>query len=389
MKTIHPTILLDRPNDPGAIHYVFPLPQGTCPYFEILQSAARSVTHLGWGIDMVAGDAEILTESQAMGLPGEVWRPATDQSGKTLRVPKKGTLDELLEKHAKFLGRLSDNGFKPVPPLSAFQVVSYRLATDPPQRKFAAFTLLKPDASGMRSFDTVRRTRDVAGMLRSAVARVAHDQGWSNERINVFVHGKTPDGAHPANGEASPDRFQYLPLPTINSGLGRVESIRRVLIAAPAHCSEEIAWVRRTLAGEELVSENGASEALVTILPASDWVLKQYIASSKTWTTVTPVIFPGHHHGDIEKATQFLITAFVQAGFSKELIERSEFEWRRVGFRAGVDLASSYLPPKNISHAPRYHVQITFPNPISGPLVIGGGRFRGFGLFAALDNQMR
>ena len=140
-----------------AVYFLFPLREDNCPFFKILQAAARSVTHFGWGIDIVAGNAEILTESEAVGLPGEVWRPASDQSGTTLRVPKEGTLDDLIEKHGKFLGRLSDNSFKPVPPLSAFQVVSYRRATDPPQRQYAAFTLLKPDASGMRSFDTVRR----------------------------------------------------------------------------------------------------------------------------------------------------------------------------------------------------------------------------------------
>ena len=383
-KDVRPTLLRGE-----AVYFLFPLREGNCPFFEVLQAAARSVTHFGWGIDMIAGNAEILTDPQAVGLPGEVWRPATDQSGTTLRVPKDGTLDDLLEKHEKFLGRLSDNSFKPVPPLSAFQVVSYRRATDPPQRQYAAFTLLKPDASGMRSFDSVRRTRDVAGMLRSAVARVARDHGWSNEQINVFVHGKTRDGLHPANGETSPDRFQYLPLPTINSKLDRVESIRRVLIAAPAHCREEIAWVRRTLAGEELVNEKGVSEALVTILPGSDWVLQQYIASCKTWTTVTPVILPGHDDGILKKASKLLKTAFAQAGYPEEILERTELEWRRVGFRAGVDLASRYLPPENINHGPRYHVLVTFPHPIYGPLVVGGGRFRGFGLFVALSNQTR
>ena len=173
-------------------------------------------------------------------------------------------------------------------------------------------------------------------MLRSAVARVARDQGWSNERINVFVHGKTSDGLHPANGETSPDRFQYLPLPTINSKLDRVESIRRVLIAAPAHCRKEVAWVWRTLAGEELVNEMGDSEALVTILPGSDWVLQQYINSCKTWTTVTPVILPGHDDGNLKKAGKLLKTAFAQAGYPEEILERTELEWRRVGFRAGV-----------------------------------------------------
>ena len=175
------------------------------PISRILQAAVRSVTHLGWGIDMVAGNAEVLTESQTARLPGEVWRPESDHSGTGLRVPKEGTLNALMAKHQEFprsSSRTTDSNL--CRPLGLFQVVSYRRATDPPRCQYAAFSLLKPDAGGMRSFDTTRRIfREVAGMLRSAVARVARDQGWSDDRINVFVHGKTPDGLHPANGRAT------------------------------------------------------------------------------------------------------------------------------------------------------------------------------------------
>jgi CRISPR-associated protein Csb2 len=385
------------------VHFLYPLPDGICPHFEVLQAAARSITHLGWGIDMVAGNAEILTESQVSGLPGEVWRAVADQSGTTLRVPKEGTLDALMEKHQKFLGRLSDGGFKPVPPLSTFRVVGYRRATEPSPRQFAAFSLLKPDTSGMRTFDSLRRTRDVAGMVRHAVADAAHDQGWLEDRINMFIHGKTPDGSKPSSGEMIPDRFQYLPLPTINHALGRVESIRRVLIAAPSHCGQQIAWVRRALAGAELVNRNNA-EALLTILPGSDWVLRQYVEESKTWATVTPVILPGYDDPDhlrrklkdgLDAETQkrylyrlnarmeeLLRKAFRQAGYSSELVEQTELDWREVGFCREVELASRYLPPDNLNGSPRIHVRIRFPTAIRGPIAVGSGRFRGFGLFA-------
>lgn len=400
-KDVRPTHLNGE-----AVRFLFPLPNGACPHFEVLQAAARSVTHLGWGIDMVAGNADLLTESEAAELKGEVWRPASDQSGTALRVPKEGTLDALMEKHQKFLGRLSEGGFKPVPPLSMFHVVGYRRATDPSSRPFAAFRILKPDASGMRSFDTLRRTRDVAGMIRHAVAAAARDQGWTEERINVFVHGKTPDGSKPPNGQTSPDRFHYLPLPTINP-LGRVESIRRVVIAAPPHCGQQTAWARRAMAGAELVNHNGVA-ALLTILPGSDyWVLQQYIEKSRTWSTVTPVILPGYDDPDHlrrklkdgrdaetqkrylarldARMDELLRKSFRQAGYSSELIEHAELDWRDVGFRPGVELASRYLPPKNLENKPRYHVRVRFPHAIPGPVVVGSGRFRGFGLFARTD----
>lgn len=391
----------------GAVHYLFPLSDGACPYFDVLQAATRSVTHLGWGIDMVAGNAELLTDEQVAVLPGEVWRATPDQSGTALRVSTEGTLNALLEKHQEFLGRLTDGHFKPVPPLSVFRVVGYRRATDPSPRQFAAFSILKPDASGMKSFDPLRQTRDVAGMVRHAVAISARDQGWSEERINLFVHGKTPDGSKPPKSESSPDRFQYLPLPTINHALGRVESIRRLLIAAPPRCGQQIAWARRAMAGAELGNHDDAA-ALLTILPGSDWVLRQYVEDSRTWSTVTPVILPGYddpnhlrrklkqgqdaetqkrYLGQLDaRIDNLLRKAFRQAGYSNELVEQLELDWRDVGFRAGVELASRYLPPQNLGNFSRYHVQVRFPFAVRGPIAVGSGRFRGFGVFAKTAN---
>jgi CRISPR-associated protein Csb2 len=385
------------------VRFLFSLPSADFPHFDILRTAARSITHLGWGIDMVAGNAELLTESQVAELPGEVWQPTADNSGTALRVATTGTLDALVDRHKRFLHRLDDGGFKPVPPLSTFRVVGYRRAFDPAPRAYTAFSLLKPDASGNRSFDPLRRTRDVAGMIRHAIASAATEQGWSKERINVFVHGKTPDGEKPSSGATSPDRLQFLPLPTINPL--RVDAIRRVLVAAPAQCGQEINWLQRALAGAELVNDKGAA-ALLTILPRSDHVLHQYVGEARTWSTVTPVILPGYDDPDhlrrklkngsgVETQQRYLARlntriedllrkAFRQAGYSQELVECSQLEWRQVGFRAGVDLASRYLPPENLSHSPRIHVCVNFPSPVRGPIAVGSGRFRGFGLFARM-----
>lgn len=402
-KDVRPINLNDE-----AVRFLFPLDNGNCPHFEVLQATTRSITHLGWGIDMVAGDAEVLSDSDVRRLQGETWQPGKDTHGAALRVPVAGTLHALIEKHNAFLERISSSGFKPVPPLSTFRVVGYRRTTDPVPRQFAAFNILKPDASGFRSFDTIRRTRDVAGMVRHAVASTARDQGWSEVRINEFVHGKSSDGSKPSSGKTSPDRFQYLPLPTINP-LGRVEATRRVLIVAPPHCGQQTSWARRALAGAQLVNDDDPA-ALLTILPGSDWVLRQYVEQSKVWSTVTPVILPGYDDPDhlrrklqngCDAETQkrylarlnarvddLLRKAFRQAGFSKELIDQTELEWRHTGFRAGVDLASRYLPPENLNHAPRYHVQVRFPSKVRGPIAVGSGRFRGFGLFAKADNDL-
>ncbi|NLX54151.1 MAG: type I-U CRISPR-associated protein Cas5/Cas6 [Planctomycetaceae bacterium] len=382
-KDVHPTYI-----NGDAVHYVYRIAGNGQAHVGLLTEAAQSLTHLGWGIDMVVGDATIITDEQACQLKGDRWLPVARNSGTALRTPCKGCLDELMSKHEAFLNRLSrdcagNEFFSPVPPLSRFRSVNYGRAMDPEPRCWTAFTLLKPDASARRAFNTARRTRDVAGMVRHAVAEAAKQQGWSSDEINVFVHGKTPDGSRPASGHNSPDRFLYLPLPTINRALNRVESIRRVLIAAPSHCGQRVAWLRRALAGAELHGDQNEPVALLTVLPSTDWVLRQYYKQSMTWSTVTPVILPIHEGYKPESAGKWIRMAFEQAGYASELIARSKIEWRRVGFRPGVDLASRYCPPKNLENKPRYQVRVSFPHCIPGPVVVGSGRFRGFGVFAS------
>ena len=375
-KDVRPTHLNGE-----AVHFLFPLPDGQCPHFEVLQAAARSITHLGWGIDMVAGNAELLTDEQAAALKGQIWRPTDDKSGTPLRVPMDGTLDGLMTKHAAFLGRLSKEGFKPVPPLAAFKVVGYRRATDPSARPWCAFAILKPDASGNRAFDTARRARDVAAWTRHATAEVCRD--WPDALS--FVHGHGADG-NQLKGETADQRFQYLPLPTINPVLNRVESIRRVLIAAPSGFRDRIEFIRRRLPGQDLMWD-GMPVGLLNILPASDWVLKHYTRESTTWSTVTPIIWPGYDDRDSRKTEGLLRKAFVQGGVSKELADGIlDLEWRHVGFRAGLDLAKNYTRPDKLT-GPMFHVRVRFSHPVRGPLAVGAGRYRGLGLFAAESEE--
>src|SRR5258708_1235587 len=70
-KDVRPTHL--RGGD--AVHYLFSLADGACPHFDLLAAATRSITHLGWGVDMVAGNASLITDAEAAQLPGERWLP--------------------------------------------------------------------------------------------------------------------------------------------------------------------------------------------------------------------------------------------------------------------------------------------------------------------------
>jgi CRISPR-associated protein Csb2 len=355
-----------------AVHYVFHSDDDMESYFPVLCTAARSMTHLGWGIDMVAGDADRGTE----GITGERWIPGKP-GGRTLRCAISGTLRALERRHAQFIRRLEGGVFHPVSPLATFAVHPYARPADLAPRPFAAFRLLDPQRGKLRMYEPTHRARDVAAWLRHAVSDAC--SGWPFGPTGVVVHGHAAvPGAQPVA------RFSFLPLPTISPL--RVEGITRVILSAAPSLHHELSWVSARLAGQELVWKQ-QPVALLEPLPPTDAVVQRYVAASDRWSTVTPVVLPGHDDRSATKAEHLLRRAFLQAGFETEIVSGiQELEWRQVGFRPGVDLASRYLPPDKV-HGPLFHVRVRFSSPHTGPIAIGSGRHRGMGIFATEDSK--
>jgi CRISPR-associated protein Csb2 len=424
-KTFRPTLIIDRPE----IHYLWPVDVDCRSQAQLACQAARYLTCLGWGIDTACADGRLIGTDEAGGLVGIRWHPREGITQVTglLRVPvfdhetKENTLDDLRRAHQSALNRV--NHGKPLNSVEkprTFDRVFYHCGTNPAPRVYSAFALLRLDVQGFRSFDTVRRARCVAGMVRHLVSQAANDAGWANERIMTFVHGHSSDGNGPARSEDGLPRFSYLPLPTIEgrgpkSSNQVVGSIRRVLVVGPpSGIGEEVAWARRALSGQQLINEETQEpEALLSLVPNNDRRVRHYTDRSSVWTTVTPVVLPGYDDprhlrrklsqptgaGDQKRLLEridaridgLLRKAIRQAGFSEELARDAEIDWRATGFLPGVDLASRYCVPAHLKRFSRYHVKIAWrdstgkPISLSGPIAIGGGRFGGFGLFVGID----
>jgi CRISPR-associated protein Csb2 len=413
------------------IYFVWTLPLPPADedrhYAEVLATMAHSIASLGWGVDMAVGDASIMTEGQVSALPGERWLPSSETSSDGLRVPVTGTLNDLIARHKGFLKRMKANVFTPPPTLTVFKKVRYRRAFDPPIRHVAAFSLLKSDANGFRSFDTVRKALTVAGMTRHAAACAAERGRLSKAWINGFILGHGELRGHGEHISVNNRRFAFLPLPSIEArGGGQapvVGNVRRVMLTVfDGGCEEEIDWACKALSGQSLqpdcdsgqeASENTINSlSILSLLPVTDNVVEAYTRKSTTWATVTPVVLPGyddpaHYRDRLEKGAAsdeqkrllahlnkridgLLRKSIFQAGFSKALAENAEIEWRKVGFWRGNDLADRYGVPDHLKRFSRYHVRILWRNEskqpvsINGPICIGGGRFYGLGLFAAL-----
>lgn len=408
MKTVLTTFL--RGGD--AVHYLYPIDRDHPPDAAAMQSIARSVTHVGWGVDMVVGDAAVISDADARQLSGDRWQPTTAGGGVKLRTPVEGTLTALTAKHQAFLRRLSTEGFRPVPPLTAFQVMTYRREFEPPERTVTAFQLLDPRAETMQAYDTTRHTCRVAGMLRHVTGLAAKEARWDEERIGrvVFGHARSRHAENRAsaepNGECqsdlSPqaaddvvgaDRLAYLPLPSLEyRGNGLVVGkIRRALITSlGGNCRDEIRWTQRALSGRDLIGqEEGTPQALLAVMAQNDKMVLNYTRPAVRWSTVTPVILPGRDDRRQRKAEALLRKAIRQAGYSDLLAEQAEIEWRNVSFWPGGDLATRFFVPEHLRGYPRFHVRIVWKKSVTetlalkGPICLGGGRHYGLGLFAA------
>jgi CRISPR-associated protein Csb2 len=414
MKSVQPThIRIGARGRGDAIQYLFTLPDDLTEFYrhrKPLKCAARSVTHLGWGIDMVVAEADVIPEADAAKLPGHRWR-VVPAGGVPLRVPKPGTLDDLIRKHKDFLNRLSNDGFKPVPPLSCFDVLNYHsptvAASATPPRPLAAFEIHRTiedqereERSGkskFRPFHHVRRVAAVAGMVRNATATVARRIGWTEEEIRGHVEGH---GDGRVGQATTNDRLLFLPLPSITPvGVG---GIRRVLVVGPP--GFDLSQLRRRLNGEELIDEESKQPvAMLSGIPTTDRNVAHFLAPSRTWSTVTPIILPGYDDpGGLRsrlksrktpeqqknllarldtRILSLIWKAFHQAGWTGDALGGAEIEYRAVGWFPGLDVARSYeLPPIQF---PRYHLRIQFPHAVAGPLCIGSGRYRGVGVFAS------
>jgi CRISPR-associated protein Csb2 len=390
MKTVQARHLLDG----ETIHYLWAVPdadQGVvAEHLAMLSVTARDLVALGWGIDLAAGLGRVLPQGDVDRLSGERWQPTSASDGVRARLPVRGTLQELAARHQCFLSRVSSEGeFNPVPPLHAFREVVYRRDNEPVSRPFAAFQILTPDASRFRAFSS-RWAIAVAGMTRHAAAGAGRAAGRPESWVNEYLLGHGPSG--PAKGAPDARRFAYLPLPSIDPR-GVVGAIRRILVAEqPGGTGEQAAWVRRNLCGRDLTkNDSNEPEAVLSLTPATDSVIRHYVRQSAVWSTVTPVVLPGYDDGNANKATRLLRKSMVQAGFPVGVAQHAELDLRPVGFRPGLGLATEYQSPAYLKCFPKWHVQIRWrdgtgqPIKVRGPVVIGAGRYCGLGLFAAVE----
>jgi len=392
-KDVQPIWLHADHNEYPTVHYLFELTTSDAEitrHIDVLTATARSVTHLGWGIDMVAGNATVIDDPTAAALRGVRWQSTEGSATLELRAPRAGTFQALTFNHDRFLNRVQrdprgEETFSPVPPLSQWQRVGYRRDTDVVGRPWQLFELRNTDGT-LFGYSQAKLIH-IAAMTRHLACQLVQrslPRGTTTEWSERYVAG------HNKGNEAGHRQISYLPLPSIGARHSD-QTVRRVLIAGPTGDTSFVSHIGKLLAGQRLIAESGTelSGDPLLIPQRSDSVTDRYVESSSSWTSVTPIILPGHDDHRPAKTRKLIEKALTQSGVTQPC----EYEWSPYSafpksytahkYNRRKEL-TGYLRPEHLKDMTAVHLTLRFPDglQIPGPLAIGAGRHCGLGLMA-------
>lgn len=409
----YPTVI---PDD-ATIWFVWPSAQASAIERQALDELLSRVARLGHSSTLVACRCD-----ETGPATGAAWVPggAGDAASIRVRVPRPGLLD-LLE-----LAYQTHHGEEPRTLPAG--MVSYRRPRR--VRKQARVPHLGGDwyvlGFNGRAFPAATQALAVARAARNAL--LAHGEQPSPE----ILSGHQPGG----NGSTPPTRRTHLAVvPLLNAGNPHSDgTVFGIAFILPADCSpQERHSVEQALRGWAAADEFGefwlvlpagnADRPLRYHLqelgvdrsgePEPDWLSPltsrrktttrdYWCRAARRWLTVTPIAldrFPGNLRGTqpetrdraVAEAAAGIVQACVNAGLAA-----APSDVRRVTVRLDAPLAGIPASPVGRTspgqrHFPGYrvgqgtpracvHAEIEFAEPVKGPVLIGAGRFLGYGL---------
>jgi CRISPR-associated protein Csb2 len=326
---------------------------------------------------------------------------------------KECTLCDLRHCHATAINRIEHGKpLKTVDKPKIFGSVLYSSAERPIGRPWRVFKLVDDNEDAYRYPHA--KLIHISGMVRHlAIERMKESApGWIEnpaEWVNRFVRGKRDESA------AEHRQLSYIPLPSI--GHAHADAmIRNVMIIAPLGMDRELAHVAERLNGEPLKPEIESADCQADCQadsqprisqrielqkfnpPFKHFIARCYLATSKVWETVTPVILDGHNKKSktdkpdaIALETEKLICkALGRAGVETPC----GFTWQSTPFLKNALSAhkydrpgrhTGYHRPSHLKELTAVHLRLTFKDSVPGPITLGAGRHCGFGLMAAVD----
>lgn len=361
-----------------------------------LPPLADGVYQLGRGVDPAWAVGELIDDAQLdarlRAHRGTVHRPTGGDGSTELAVHTRTSLASLIERFKATLERLRPSSDGPTlfvqPPKPRFAMVRYDGA-----RRFHLLALRResdpsrPSAwSAWRATSLIEQVRDTA---LAALSTALPDRAKEIERVLV--------GRKDADVLRIDQRVRFVPLPSIGHRHAD-HAIRRVLVQVPPGpvAEADVLWA---LAGRTLVSRTTGeiSDSTLALVPP-DEMARRYCSAARRWRSVTPLalatavrrrIEPAHQRDEAKSArereseerlarhavAQALRHAGVRGALVYLHVQREPFEAR--GAKAERFAKGTRFPKETL-----WHAEIELDNEVSGPLVLGDGRFLGLGLMA-------
>jgi len=393
-KRVRPVLLAaDAP-----ILYAWPFDDGEDHARRLCGFAERLHT-LGHGVDAAFARAEPCdwdeAERRLADHPGAVSRPGRpgDPDRHPL-CPVSGSLDSLKRRYADGMTKFT---------LRREGRASVTLFTQP--RKAMARAVIYDRAPArllfdLRASDDMLAFRPIAQEQACKVAAAVRDLAawrltaiWPRRaaEIDRLVVGRNAGAADAAR------RVRIVPLPSIGY-VHTSPSIRRVLVEVPPDCPLSRGDIAAALANQSLdrvdtatgeVTDDPVTRNTVLVPAGDDAMLWHYGIgqSSRRWQTVTPAALPEPRGKGRIPGAERAAADQRAAGLVAAALRHAGLDWRGVAVRVQDEPFRRKGGRADAFQADRFagrlrHVEIVFPEPVSGPLVIGDGRYLGLGLMA-------
>lgn len=342
---------------------------------DALNDLCRRVTYLGHSSSPVECWTASAVPEIAENLP--LWKPgSTSLTASRLRIPTQGRFDEL--------ERLYGQGLRPKPSKSeAYDVES----TEPEELACSHRTVFSPDLiilrqTGGRRFG-LESTPQLTRALRDTLMALSPAQPAPEWLSGHSQPGQPTDRPHLA----------FLPLANVGHahGDGRIMGFA---LALPAELQTtllhdilfdgaETRLLSLTLGklGEMQLELAGASRPQA--LRPEVWT-----KPSKRWATVTPMAFDRHPKGRgegvFDEIEKMVMDACERVGLVRQIIHSVNIMPVSAHIGSPSNRGFPCLQRKSGGNIHHSHVSITFTDEVSGPLMLGAGRYRGYGLFRPL-----
>lgn len=369
-------------NGQNPLHYIWFSAEQRAEADTLIQLSER-VYQLGRGVDMAFAWAELLAPAEAQQIidqhAGPVFRPTPQGFGNTLDCPSPSqSFDSLVTRYQGQLKRLRNGEFHK-PPLPLFKTIAYNCP------------------SSLLLFEIQNANGELRAQPFTAIAQLTQslvDIAKDRLKPHFPEYAERYLAGVKANQADKALRIRVIPLPSIGHEHTQAD-IRRVLIEVPSDCPLQLADVEWAFSGLPLEVDLETGEIGALLVKASDTKMLDHYGVNKQaasiWRTVTPVALPIERIDPAKTGVERVLK-------QNQLHHAARQALRHSGINAPVSIRRIQREPftsngtlaecfafQRFDCTRLYHLELEFADAISGPIVIGDGRYQGLGLMSPVQ----